>query len=785
MPDWTGAGAGSLFSTINPFPLGANVTYESVRNADLSTLSGAVDSLSALTAKLTELDEDAQAMDGMAQSSLWAGLNATVSRAHIRRTAQKFTHARTQAESLHNILDALLTDLRAGQTTLLQLEQSSEAEGVRVSPDGTISSAEPPHLTLQQATRNSLLWNEENVSPETFHAMRDTSTRINQALEEATESDRIAARALADIIGEGNGRFSETGLNSMEDAARDQVQQDAHAFTDLAGKQNRTPAEWKALGQLAALHADDPAFAEYAIDTIGMENYLALAQELDHSATDLASANIDVDSIRAGMANTLNTAVQPSIDIATHPPGSDAYQTWLRTEEGQAYERRLNALNAVGPERLYEQEEPSWLAPVQDQRIGYDLFLDLMESADEPMSDIFYYDMLDGMVAAEKESPIVWAGERYPDTEHGWDPKNNGTDRLLALGARHNVEATTHFFDPDQTDNLDYFIGDGDDSRTVFFSEKPAFELISDKGYGQAPGLTVALETAATGRPLAGTAEPDYAGHSAANIRVAEHIWNSYAEDPSRASGNFLNPDMRPALGTIAADYILDIQRAADHATDNSRPEASEAVFNRDTSGELLWEVGKNQEAYEKVTVANQIYTHLAIDEVVQSVNGSEDREALGAVSNIANRGGVITGIMTDSHVHSEYARTLSEDAENNATIDAVQQLTDTFLAGAIYGSMEKSPGGASISADVQASTTQTIFDIFREDNSAAAAEDGARKYTASRSSYIEGNVFALEGALDRADLDLGSFEAELYTSVEIGSRSGYEDGKSHIESPS
>ncbi|WP_432746318.1 hypothetical protein H7827_17150 [Streptomyces sp. JH002] len=794
MPDWTGAGAGSLFSTINPFPLGANVTYESVRNADLNTLSGAVDSLSALTAKLTELEQDATAMNGMAHGSLWAGLNATVSRAHIRRTAGKFTHARTQAEALHNILHDLLTDLRGCQDGLLRLEANSEAEGFRISPEGVVSSAGPPHLRLDQLNAGIGMGgigepDPEGVSPETQQAMWHAHSRINEIVEKAGESDGIAARALTDILAEGNGRFSHTDLTGIDDARENQVQQDAEAAAVLAGKENKTAADWRLMGDYFALHADDPEFANHVIDTLGMEQYLTLAQELDHSATELASANLDIDGIRTGMANTLNTAMQPSIDISTHPPGS-GYQNWLRTEEGQAYERRLNALNALGPERLHEPEEPAWLDSVQDNRIGYDLFLDLMESADAPMNDIFYYDMLDGMVAAEKTDHTIWFGERYSDSGNGWNPKENGTDRLLGIGSQDNIDAVSRFFDPKYNeDNIDYFIGlNGDQRRPLEDSHSHGWGgmLSTDSGladlaeisnvYGQAPGLTAALEAASTGRPPGGSEILGTEGHSAVNIRIAEHLWNTYAEAPAQASGDLVTPDLRPTLGTIAADYMPDILYAANRSS--SGPEDSEASFSRENTGHLLWEVGTHQDSYEKVTAANQAQLYIETDRAVAQYGHEDEADLREKVRYTIERSGVVTGIMTDAHATAAEDEQHQQDARHNEKIDDLQFTVDLLLGGVIYGGMGENPGTAAMAAPVQQQVTDSIFSQFRADNSAAAAAQAEQQYNESGTIHLDNSTAAVDFALERHGIDPASIDQVLLTdAIESGSNGGFEQG--------
>ncbi|WP_030736688.1 hypothetical protein [Streptomyces sp. NRRL F-2890] len=788
MPDWTGAGAGSLFSTINPFPLGANVTYESVRNADLSTLKSTVTSLGNLTAKLGELEQDAAAMNRMAQGSLWAGINATVSKAHVGRTAGKFTHAHTQAESLHTILNTLLADLQASQGTLLQLEQNSEADGIRISPDGTISSSEPPHLTFQQASINNLFLAEEQVPPETLQAMQDASGRINQAIEEAAESDRIAARALAEIMEESNGKFTATDLNSLEDARTSQSAQDAEAVVALADKEEKTAGDWRMMGDYFALHADDPEFATYVIDTIGMESYLALVQEMEHSTTELASANVDIDDIKAGMANTLNTAMSPSVDITTHPPGSETYQSWLRTEEGRAYERRLNALNEIGAERIYN--PPSWVDAVQDARIGYDVFLDLMENAGAPLNNVFYHDVLSGMIAAEKTHPHLFNREPYPPLDGEWNPDNDVTDRMLGIGSRHNPDAVTYFFDPEVQDtegmdNLDYFIGTGSGTRNdrAMMHEVSEFRMLSPDYHDQ-PGLAAALETASTGIPPGHIPGEDYPGQTATNTRIAEEVWNTFGNDPSRLVEGGRYSSMNAALGHIAADYLPDIYQSL-HGTDIAPGRDPRAGFDSVVTEGLLRQLGKDSEAYSSITAANQAHMAVAVDKVVATEGISQEMRRT-MLEDVSYPTGMVSGIMTDARASAMYQEQLAADASHNEIVNGLHTWTDRALNVAIYEIFSEQSGFASLADAIKGDFTDQIFGIAEADNSATAEEYASHDYATSRSASMDNASAAVKSAVERYSLDLTDEEIAFLTNGATGAtEEGYRAGATGKYEPS
>ncbi len=133
-----------------------------------------------------------------------------------------------------------------------------------------------------------------------------------------------------------------------------------------------------------------------------------------------------------------------------------------------------------------------------------------------------------------------------------------------------NPAAVTAFFDPDgngtgenhvSNNHLDYFIGEGEDSRKP---PRVLFEYTSAFGYSSpgSPGLAAALETAATGLTPGSQPGADYTGHSPANARIAEQVWNTFAADPSRVAADSAFEYLAPTLGHIGADYMSDIYLA-------------------------------------------------------------------------------------------------------------------------------------------------------------------------------------------------------------------------------
>ncbi|MFE1362534.1 hypothetical protein [Streptomyces harbinensis] len=769
-----GSGADSLFHSLSPFS-GAHVTYESVRNVDLRALNSAVSSLDTLVGKLATMDEDARNMDRMAWASEWRGENAGASKPVVEQTANKFIAAHEQAQALHSILQSLLGDLHECQEALGRYEQNAAHWGAHLSTDGTIRTAEPPYTTLAQARVMGLMPFGEAVPPETLESMNVLEHEIVRVIERAAESDRVAARELSTLMSRSGGQFSTPRSPTMRDAADAQALEDARTVVELGSKETRTAADWRRMGDHFAQHADDPLFAQYVVDSLGMEAYLALGQELDYAATELAAAHVDIESIRTGMGNTFVTAMKPPGTMETHPPGSPAYDEWLHKPEGQAYQRRLEALHAIGTDIPY-QPGPTPFLP--DQRLGYDIALDLLEAADLPVDDQFFYQLTSDLIDVEQNNPGIWDRQRYTDGTLR-DVRNDAVDRLLGIGAQNNPEAVASFFDPDgngtgenHIDNrhLDYFIGDGENTRNPpreFLEHSSGYELAPGS-----PGLAAALEAAATG--LAPGTQPgaDYTGHSPANARVAEHVWNTFAADPSRIGDNSAFAYLAPALGNIGAEYMSDIYlatNAVDIGWGENRPE-----FDSVRTERLVRELAENAEANASMTAANQVHLQLAIDRIIVAPDGdvASMRTAIGDVSRPS---GFVSGIMAQARAEEIYQSQVASDNAHNAVVDTLNTWTDRALNVLIYDTVGKEfPGLASLTDAVKSDVTELTFGVFREDNSEEAGEQATHEINTSRDAHVTAARDAVEAAIDRHGKSITESD---HTSLMNGAGGGVDSG--------
>jgi hypothetical protein len=92
---------------------------DALRHGDLSKLSEAVTDWQQMTKKLAELQKDAESnLKAKADTARWAGVNATVSREFITKTAAEFADAHTQADSITKILSDTHGELISFRTQL-------------------------------------------------------------------------------------------------------------------------------------------------------------------------------------------------------------------------------------------------------------------------------------------------------------------------------------------------------------------------------------------------------------------------------------------------------------------------------------------------------------------------------------------------------------------------------------------------------------------------------------------------------------------------------------------
>jgi hypothetical protein len=559
-------------------------------------------------------------------------------------------------------------------------------------------------------------------------------------------------------------------------------QDQADEFIELAEQETLTEEGLRQMSHLLAQWEENPDFAGYLVDEMGMDEYLRLAQRIDDALASpdnrFLSSNPGLSfNLTQQMGEVLASSLQVPGDMGTIPlatsldtihEGYTPYQDWVENNvQGQRYQARLDAFNEAGMQTLYTEGigHNSHYVGTFDGRTGYDVAMDLLEQSDVPIDEQFFNQTMNHLIDLELEDPDAWStirylpeDGRYPPEDPTVPPKNDVVDRLLGIGAQ-NPDAVESFFDPEDTNRLEYFIGSGENTRQTPYEEMDS------------PGLAAALEAASTGVPPGITPDETFQGHSLTNVRIAEAVWNTFAAEyesaPSAEDVEFSRiimggefESLRPALGQIAASYIPDIQLAITGKPIEPPPETAADFDNEGHTEMLLYELGKDPGTYRAVTAANEAFTYLTVDSAINGQYDSDEATRSERVEWASEASGTIAGLMADARSTAVYDQQIAEDEEFNASVEEVQGLTDlglSFLTGSIPNPVVSELAGWA-AEDISAS----IFGTVQADHGMQAEEQGARQRHEARASHRD-DVIGGENALDLLErLDGRTFTDEL-----------------------
>ncbi|MCX4695857.1 hypothetical protein [Streptomyces sp. NBC_01408] len=447
---------------------------DALRFADLSKLSTAVADWTAMATKLWELESDARGdLGGKAAKADWAGVNATVTREFVGKTAKEFADAATEATSIGNILRDTHGELagykaRLNEAIARALEKNltvvSTGNGgftvtMNVHPDRAAKGHTVPEHTETDAT-----------------AFRDEVQRI---LEEATESDTTAAQALTMLVGQTPYGFSDAAYYDRDRAADAMKEADRVAHLLKTKGDGMSPEEFDRLSADLARYKDDRLFQEKLATTIGPRGLLDFWADLadpSDGGTLQRSRHDQLGDFQRSLSLTLAGATQSD---------SPAMRTWE------------NDMVKLGEERIQTRGT---------QVYGYQVMSNLMRSGD--WDNRFLGDYGNALVATEKKMKLpanYWNGGIPPVPKLNFICEDFGRDPMTgfmtALAASPN--AATEFFNATQpADNAQYVLGD-----RQTFDDTP---LDTKDGNTAREATGAALVSAATGvDPNNTTTRPD------------------------------------------------------------------------------------------------------------------------------------------------------------------------------------------------------------------------------------------------------------------------------------
>ncbi|GHA88190.1 DUF6571 family protein [Streptomyces termitum] len=534
-------------------------SFEQLLNAKLGPAQTAVTQWSEMISKLNALKTEAAAMKTKADQSTWRGENASVTKEFVTKTAKEFGDAVTEAESVRDLLQDAHTLLKSAQDDL-KLTYENPPPGITIYPNGVISHRVHPDRRSAGST--------EPVATEAqFEALRG---KIEGILKRAAEADELCAWGLRALIKNHPNDFGSTDLGGIADAKklreeeRQQAENGREAAKLYARWEHLDDKERERLLKLVEEGQGSPAFSAELMTNLSFhgreqqEAVLLLAGSLEHGGRDGRLSATDARLYRA-LSGSLATATGPD-----SPLGSPGGVTSAWTDRLIAVARDGNGLPNQHPGQLGGGAAglsalTKLMAADNDGPPVYDPNKDPGEKSspwrkdegDPVYSEAFLTEVADTIRDWETHTD-----DPYGDYMKGWKGTQEDPMRGLLNAMSLNPSASTHYFDPNTTDNLKYFLDDRKWPGGSVESKMPE-ELQYSSARAE---LGLALEAAATGRVPGSPMHPVPSHHDGAEVAIFERVMGEYTKE-LRTDQSAVPVSMRLPMADMIADYGADVHQ--------------------------------------------------------------------------------------------------------------------------------------------------------------------------------------------------------------------------------
>ncbi|MEU4033169.1 hypothetical protein [Streptomyces collinus] len=712
---------------------------DTLRHGNFSKLGEAVTDWEQMTKKLAELKEDAEGkLKAKADKAKWKGVNATVTREFIDRTAAEFTDAHTQADSITKIL----SDTRG------------ELIGYRTQVNDAIKRANDQHLTVVDNHDGtfSVMGNTRpdwSSDPSGKSGATDQSTvdafvkEIQGILTKATQSDDTAAEALRLIVDQAKYGFSDASYADRDEAAA------AVATAEKLAKMAKKPSDMslddiKAFNREMAKYHDDPLFAEKFARGLGAKGTLQFWTEMTSGHAGARGPELQaMKDLQSNLSLTLATASFSD---------SDAMRGWKRDllDETTTNFRAAGSSGATGA-------------------LGYQVISSLMrngrydtEFLDAYRKDVFKADS----GAGESNTDDRWVkGYDGLDLVFG---DGNGRDPLEGLfeGLSHNPEAAEHAFQSKA--DLDHMLG-----TTTY----------TDRG----ESLGRALESAVTG-VANGDTSASAPPHSTGQVKIMANIMAAVAAPDGGA--NLVRNGLGDSFGNMAAAYMPEISCAfkgpesgAVFLTNSDSPEGLNVTdvtrFLSATSADPAGRAG--------IIYGESIYTGSLLEEHL-SHPGHFDGDQKQVLNDIGRNAGIIEGIVGHSAANSEVGQSVQGEKDYNDALKAKGDLAKTWVNIAATGLKLPDHLGGELMGGVVGGGAGAVagaaIDRLIDGQQANIAEDQGLYYSskdlfAMRDSVGQQTIWSVDDALARHHVNMP--KDEIDDSVGQAVNDGWQDADYYL----
>ncbi|MFG2120560.1 hypothetical protein [Streptomyces sp. NPDC048710] len=484
---------------------------DALRHGNFSKLGEAVTDWEQMTKKLADLQKDAENnLKAQADKAKWKGVNATVSREFISKTAAEFADAHTQADSITKILSDTRGELIGYRTQLNDAIRRATEQNLTVVDTGCGT------FTVAGNTRPDWASDPSGKTGVTDQKVVDAFCKeIEGILTKATQSDTSAAEALKLLVDQAKYGFTDASYADRDEAAK------AVAAAKKLAEMAKKPADMSldditAFNRTMAKYHDDPLFAEQFASRLGAKGTLRFWTEMTYTHAGARGSELDtMKDLQSNLSMTLATASFSD---------SDAMRDWKKdllaeTNTNFRADKSPNPIGALGSQVI-----SSLMRQGQ-----YDT-----EFLDDYREKLFKQDR----GAGESNTDDLWVkGYDATDLVFG---DGNGRDPLEGLfdGLSHNPEAAEHAFE--SKSDLDHMLG-----TTKF----------TDRGESLGRALEAAVTGVADGDTSA-MAPP----HSAAQVKIMGNIMAAVADADGGA--DLATKGLGESFGDMSAAYMPEISQA-------------------------------------------------------------------------------------------------------------------------------------------------------------------------------------------------------------------------------
>ncbi|MEV6702459.1 hypothetical protein AB0M68_35865 [Streptomyces sp. NPDC051453] len=203
--------------------------FDELLHVNLSSLQSAADGWSQMATQLNKIAKEAGKMRSLAQGTAWKGENASVTKPFVARTADEFTDAATEAESIGNLLSSAHGKFKAARDDLKELCENPPS-GITIHADGSMSETAQPRPISHGDPQHVVTQADVDAAQQ----------RVDAILRRAEEADTTCAWGLRRLTGDKH-NFSSQYYGSLKDAKTD-AEQVIHSRTDSV--EYTPPEKW-------------------------------------------------------------------------------------------------------------------------------------------------------------------------------------------------------------------------------------------------------------------------------------------------------------------------------------------------------------------------------------------------------------------------------------------------------------------------------------------------------------------------------------------------------------